>query len=217
MIQMAKAGIDNPNRFSAVVGKNINDLEVVNSGVISKLYDRRAPKEVRPGTIGCLLSHVLLWQWLLASPYEYLAIFEDDATLDVKITTTNQVPEYVHNSINQLNIRTNKGWGVFYLGSCIDDCHKYIPVSEIPNLVQTVRSFCTHAYIISRKGAETFLGNMPFVSGIDTDMIDISMRENLPNFATNPSLFWQDVVNFASDIRDSKLAQSNSQQCTKYF
>ena len=206
---LTQCGLENSNHLLAVVGKTIAPQDALEAGIISKQFDLGAPIEVLSGTIGCMLSHMAFWTWLVnQNTYDHAVIFEDDIMLDARVTNNQQIPQYINAAIKAMP----EDWSVLFLGSCICDCEQYVPQS-IPYLVKTERSLCTHAYVVSKHGARTFLANLPQEKGVDTFMHVVAQQMHMQCFDTNPSWFWQDVAQFKSDIRNSTMAATNNQQC----
>lgn len=63
-------------RIPAVDGKA---LSLPLPGIDPELYKRRHGRSIRPGEIGCYLSHMRAMRTFLASPHRYCVILEDDA------------------------------------------------------------------------------------------------------------------------------------------
>jgi GR25 family glycosyltransferase involved in LPS biosynthesis len=206
--QLSKIGIQQPNHFQACVGKEMDKAKLVKYGLISPYFDFGCPTSMIPGTIGCLLSHISIYQWLLDSHYEHALIFEDDVVFDRSVTNDYEIPQYI-----QRIISSPSNWGIAYLGSCLDSCHFYVPVPGYKRLVETKRSGCTHAYLISRFGAGSMLAELPLTKAIDSEIIDITARRKTLLYATNPAYFYQDNVNFTSDIRGFTVGAGNNFQC----
>ena len=72
-------------RISAVDGRNIS-LEDVDYD--PEEYLRRFKMYPEPGTIGCALSHMRVWELFMQSQYDYALIFEDDVQFDPEILKT---------------------------------------------------------------------------------------------------------------------------------
>lgn len=199
---LTEIGVDGINRFQAVVGKNLKLDEAKEAGLISGVCAEYQPA----GAIGCLASHATLWKWFLdQTDYPYLVCFEDDIKCGVDM---NDLFDIFQSSLQVMNPK----WTVLYLGSCGDDCNAYT-ATELDRLKMTRRSFCTHAYVISRYGAATFLQWLPFNTSIDTLMQAIHFKTSQKAYTCNPAFFWQDVMRWKSDIRSSEHTIHNVTQC----
>lgn len=196
--------LTNVNHFNAVIGKNISMEECIKH----KLITTHLLKDQSSGAIGCLLSHVAIWYWFYyETNLPFLIVFEDDIKLDDRVNST-----VFQNYIQQSRLDMDPNWAILYLGSCGDNCKSYIQINDKnPWLKRTVRSHCTHSYMISRLGALAFLNHTPYHTAIDTNMADIYESNSLYAYSTNPSLFWQDVEKWQSTIRSETNA--NILQC----
>ncbi len=70
-------------RVDAVYGAHLSPQEWQET-VDLRDYHMIVRSDPSPGTIGCYLSHLKVWQEFLASPYEYAVIFEDDVSFNAK-------------------------------------------------------------------------------------------------------------------------------------
>lgn len=64
-------------RAPCVVGASLNLAELERTGQLSP-----RGRNLRPGEVGCWLSHYRAWEAIAASPYEYGTVFEDDAPVE---------------------------------------------------------------------------------------------------------------------------------------
>ena len=65
------------NIIKAIDGKKIYN----NKDLLSNYFNKRGLK-LRPGEIGCALSHVMLWKYMLKLNLDYMIVFEDDVQFD---------------------------------------------------------------------------------------------------------------------------------------
>ncbi len=203
-------GVDNVQLLDAVVGKNTDMAHVEQVGVITALCVEQQPK----GAVGCLLSHVILWKWLIDRPdIPYIITFEEDIGLDPILMKNDKY--FLQNYVSKA-VRTEMAsdWLILYLGSCGDDCKNFSRVSAKNDFLnRTPSSFCTHAYAISQLGARTFLSRLPFDTSVDTIINRIYNTDNLKAYATKPCFFWQDAARWPSDIRAQENTIHNITQC----
>lgn len=183
----------NPQRFSAVYGKNLDNNFINNitdpSVYYSITYGRSTDEQISGlGAIGCYLSHIKLWQNLINSQTQNaILIFEDDIDVDIKNTNSNNINDFIQNIIT-----TQPDWDFIFLGYSKplpifsnDICNKNI--CQIKD-----KTFCTHAYIINKKGAKKLLDKaFPIVHQIDSFISFMSTREDIKSFRPIKPFFTQ--------------------------
>jgi len=93
------------------------------------------------GEIACALNHIACWQHALELKSAYVAVFEDDATFCRDVFT--RIPEFIR-CLDDLD----PGWGLLYLG------RERIGIDLGQNglFVRPGFSYCTYAYVLSKKG-----------------------------------------------------------------
>jgi len=151
-----QSGIDGLDikRFIGVDGKT---LDVKNDSRLTTLTkrnivtkSRRSHEELETiGGVGCALSHIALWQWLVNSDKEMALVFEDDAVI---------TPDFIEKANaciqRSMILKDHKKWDVWLLGG------KWEDTSSIPNEKEAIRieAFVLfHAYIITRSCAKKLL------------------------------------------------------------
>lgn len=153
------------------------------------------------GVLGSFASHRKVWKQVVDEDLEMAMVLEDDARF------TDKAPELLHKVLGQLP----SDFDILYLGcsgvcddklsSPLDWVHfmalltprKSESISE--NLIVPKAPLEIHAYIISRKGAETLLKKKPTMCFGD---LDIGITDNLSMYACKPSIAYQDQANFGS-------------------
>jgi hypothetical protein len=134
---LRQAGFDDIRRFPAV------DAAV--PGVLDQVWSRLgAPRfsaaddwfRARPGTQGCFLSHIGVWQEIIDRKIPYACVFEDDIFFHRH--WPNLAPTYFG--------FTPTDYDLLFMGSRID--------AVGTGLVQRVPAYCTHAYVIPCEGAQ---------------------------------------------------------------
>ncbi len=151
---MEKAGFTNIRRFEGVDGfftekSFFESLNVWTGG---------------PGQKGCAASHLLVWEDFLAhSDKDYLFVAEDDMLPHSHFADL--FPLYWD--------KTPESFDIVMVGNQMD----YHSPSRRERFVVSVPSFCTHAYIISKKGARKLLDLYRSLSREETNVhvIDIFM------------------------------------------
>jgi len=120
-------------------------------------------KTLKPGEIGCYLSHRKLWQKMVDEDIDQMLVLEDDFELKADL----------HNVLEFVSSINPSDWDIIKLGE--------IPKKRIKKILQSkgelqLISFKkapqgTYAYIISKKAARQMLAfSSPFFRPIDVDM-----------------------------------------------
>jgi len=159
--------------------------------------------------IGCMLSHVSLWDKVANDPtLNKIAIFEDDARTHLTGNTVIDLLTEFYEYINENNISEPD---MLYLGKCLDNCITYEKVWN--NVYKSSRPLCLHSYIITKKGAQKLLDLGPYTTPIDSVPPDAYKRNGTILMAFHPSLFFQDILSNTSNLRSLGLALNNSIEC----
>lgn len=154
-----QSGIEqlNVKRFMGVDGKKIDINKddristLTKRNIITK--SRRSHEELDSvGGVGCALSHIALWQWMVDQNQEICLVFEDDAIVPPDfVKRTNEIIQ------KSLIIKDQKKWDLWLLGGKWDD------LSSIPNETKNtgivrIGSFVLfHSYIITLDAAKKLL------------------------------------------------------------
>lgn len=181
--------------FDAVDGRPMNVLAHPD-------YDgkrRRAThgRDLKPGELGCFLSHRAIYQKIIDDNLDYAFIIEDDARFD---EDTKDVLEAVITKNIKFDI-------IRLLGS------PKVARSKFRKIVTLYKDFSlvrlrtnpggTHAALFSRAGAEKFLKSMNKIAfPIDT-LTGRSWETGLQNYSIQPGLSIQDM-SFESAIGDDR-------------
>jgi glycosyl transferase family 25 len=187
-----QSGIDglNVKRFLGVDGKTIDIKKddrialCTKRNIISK--KRRSHEELdSAGGVGCALSHIAIWQWMVDNDQELCLIFEDDAKVP---------PDFIEKAnkcISQSTIlKDPKKWDIWLLGGIWDS------LTQIPGEKKAVRigEFATtHAMVMTLHCAKRLLKDAyPIHAHID---------------------LWMSIYNYVHDLRfvgclDLNLKQS---------
>ena len=142
-------------------------------------YRRRHGRDVRPGEIGCYLSHLAAMQAFLATDAEHALILEDDATL---------LPDLPDVLARATSRETAASWDVLKLESRRTGfklaLQQLSPTHSIT--VNLYRSTGAAAYVVSRHAAEVYLQKLlpiaqPFDHAFDRGwFLGLRMREINP-------------------------------------
>jgi GR25 family glycosyltransferase involved in LPS biosynthesis len=148
--------LTNLKKYSGVDGKSIdirNDNRIELSTKKNILaHTRRSHEELDSvGGVGCALSHIGLWEWLVNSEHDKVLIFEDDAVIPTGfVNTANKI-------ISDSNILQSNQWDLLLLGG------NWANVTAISreSFIRNIGGFyCLHAYVITKKTAQKLLAEV---------------------------------------------------------
>lgn len=164
----------NPILFNAINGLHATENQLVKN--VSYMWKIIGPKSA----IGCGLSHKLLWSKFLKTKSEYAVIFEDD--IIYKNVNIKKEIEYAI-----LNAPID--FDILYLGNIRIPGLTYL--SKIKsNIFKTTLSLATHAYIISRKGANK-LNSIKLFNHVDLCLQYYSWINYIKTYVIEPRLIYQ--------------------------
>lgn len=158
------------NVFNAVDGNTFNDLTILSEyrGNIRKL---------KPGAIGCLLSHISLIKYAKEKGLKNILIFEDDVVFSKNFnlffdTVVNEIP---------------KDWGMFYLGG-----HpiKNQVTKFSKNINKSNQIVTTHSYAINASAYDIILNSNEYKYAIDTLYTEL-IHMNINTYICNPRITYQ--------------------------
>jgi GR25 family glycosyltransferase involved in LPS biosynthesis len=164
------------NVIEAVDGNNLNLEQLYSSNVVGHVGYNSIIKGTRKyhyqmatmGAIGCYLSHIKLWKYIIDNHLEYTLVFEDDCSNNLKINDIYKRLKYIPND-----------WDILLLSSA-DSC--YLKKKVKKKLYKVNRFFLTHAYIIKYKTAKYLLNEenlFPIEQQIDSKLSDLSNKINI--------------------------------------
>lgn len=191
-------------RYPAYYGANLTpDQQVVKAQYVKR------PTWISHSEIGCLLSHVTLWQKLADhKTWQRIAIFEDDARSHVEGKTIRRQVEGLYSYLAQNNILEPD---MLYLGKSLDDCTRYQHVWG--HVYRTYRPQCLHAYILTRAGANKLLQLAPYREAIDIIPIKALDKGLITAMTFHPSIYFQDIIGTTSNLRQLSSALNNTSEC----
>jgi len=146
-------------RFLGVDGKT---LDITNDNRVTLLTKRNIALKMRRsheeldsiGGVGCALSHIAVWQWMVDHQEEVCIVFEDDAI--VPLDFQKQANECIKNSTI---LSKPRSWDMWLLGGEWEDLTK-IPGETTESGVARVGAFVLfHAYVLTLHGAKRLLEN----------------------------------------------------------
>ena len=141
-------------RFLGVDGKT---LDIKNDPRVTTLTKRNIATKTRRsheeldtiGGVGCALSHIAVWQWLVDNDQEMVLVFEDDAVVP---------PDFIERAnkcIQQSTIlKDPKKWDMWLLGGQWEDLTKIPDEQEVARIDAFV---LFHAYVITKRCAKKLL------------------------------------------------------------
>ncbi|CAH6419409.1 Glycosyltransferase family 25 (LPS biosynthesis protein) [uncultured virus] len=164
---------------------------------------------LNPSEIGCLLSHVTLWEIVANDPDKNrIAIFEDDARSHVDTTTVLCTVSNFYKYLEQSGIPEPD---MLYLGKALDDCMSYEKVWN--NVYKSRHPLCLHAYIITKTGARKLLSMAPYIVAIDMVPVKAIEQNLITAMAFHPSIYFQDIFNTTSNLRNIRSAINITTEC----
>ena len=106
-------------------------------------------REIRKGEIGCALSHVNIWKKVVEEGLDEVLILEDDAGFDRHF-------KYLFDRAIKFcrDMGAQQEWDMLYLGR---NAMTPDPVQIVNYLSLPGFSYCTHGYMVTRRGAEKLL------------------------------------------------------------
>ncbi len=132
-----------------VVGRNLTRSEL--ASFAPSRFMVRFSRELGPGEIGCTLSHKLALEAFLATDEAMALILEDDAV----------VPTGLGEAIARLVERLPQDWGFLKIGGFGGVRGRLVSDTSFGKLVATTATTVySHAYVVSRQGAERLLHNI---------------------------------------------------------
>jgi len=159
------------------------------------------------------------------SEVSYGIVFEDDAVLEKNLARSMMNGEFNSSSILEVlqklaRTAKNHKWHGLNLGRCFDDCPSRVVESYVKagmDVVKTCNSFCTHAYIITKRGAEILKQyTLPIMGTADGIRCALSQQNRFQYFSVTPRLFSQDregQVGLHSSDEMSECVRHDEVQC----
>lgn len=159
--QLSDYGFNNIERWNATVGKNLvpvinkttqlseNEVPVTLQAYVDLNEGRTLHRSLSSkGALGCYMSHVNIWKWLLNQPnIDKVVVFEDDAIIVSKDNI-----EKLNKSLNSIV----QPFDFFSFGYLNADRGETYSINEYINLYKG-EFWGLQAYIITKSGAEKLL------------------------------------------------------------
>lgn len=134
-----EAGYTDMRIFEGVKAINSDEL----NSCINEFNNVKLHKDLGAGQKGCLFSHLKLYKHIIKNNIPICTIFEDDVHFH---------PNWKNLSRNYYN-NTPQNFDIIFIGNQLDECKN---TNEVP-IINTLSTFCTHAYIITIEGAKKWL------------------------------------------------------------
>ena len=161
------------------------------------------------GEIGCMLSHMALWEEVATNPEKNrIAIFEDDARTHTDGDTIYRLLTGLYDYLHQNNIPEPD---ILYLGKALDQCMNYERVWN--NVYKSTHPLCLHAYIITKQGAQKLIGMAPYSCPIDVVPIQGISKGTITAMVFHPSIYFQDIFNNVSNLRQLAAGINTTTEC----
>ena len=151
--------------------------------------------ELNQGEMGCLLSHVSLWEKMKKDNISCSLIMEDDVIISYSI---NKIMDLVNND-------HLKDFDVIYVGHCLSKkTGAFVDaIQDSYNIYKTTWSLCTHGYFISYVGACKLLdyfsaGKMS--KAIDVELVFAIEKNIITAYSIYPTMINQDAIGSPSII-----------------
>lgn len=146
-------------------------------------YDKLPGREyfITQGAVGCLLSHLMLWNVLQHLPEEEFLILEDDV----------QIPENFEEKFSAFMDEVPKNWEMVYLGYLIPGGAYGEGTTFVSENVITCRPVCTHGYMVKKSALKTLIEtNQLAWSPLDIQILERSLPR-LKHYAAKTPLITQ--------------------------
>eukprot|EP00466_Bigelowiella_natans_P017734 jgi/Bigna1/79325/fgenesh1_pg.61_\ len=179
---------------NAVLWNSFKSRILIESGQLSQRV------RMNSGEIACSLSHRKTMADFLARPeLTHAAIFEDDISLNSTLLSYMR-NQPTGNSVIDLLAKLaatseTAGWDGLNMGRCFDHCGGEVIQSGILgkfDIESSCHSLCTHAYIMTRKGAEIMRNyTKPILTTEDRIRVALHHAGLMKYYSTSPAAFAQ--------------------------
>lgn len=210
-----KDRFENATKQLSTLNLNSNRFPALNYCSIDKqLISKYCSLFCTKGMLGCASSHYEIWKMIVKNNLDYCVIFEDDIILDKNFLY--HYNEYIKSVPNN--------WDMILLG-CVMKCNstnkfdiyehlhsllffkKFGKNTDVTNNTIRIKSFVgTHAYILSKKGAQKLLDSFRVENGhLDVDIsLFLSRNKEFYCYAFKKEIVFQSNKLFLSNINTNK-------------
>lgn len=161
--------------FVVAVDGRAMSVDEQNSRFDVSAFQKRYLKKVRPGEIGCTLSHQKCYQKLVESDENCVLILEDDISINISD---------IQDLINELNVLLASGQPQIVLLSGWYWFFRSKPFYKHFRLANVFDGFLTHSYIINKSAARLLIESKPGITADDWKYIrrkGIAVKALLPH------------------------------------
>ena len=176
------------NIIKAIDGKKIYN----NKELLSNYFNKRGLK-LKPGEIGCALSHVMLWKYMLKLNLEYIIVFEDDVQFDKN--TLNKLNDFLNNVPSDYDICQ-----IWHHYNFKKDRRNTTSLNKY--IMNGYPQWGTVGYIISNKGATKILNLiMPMYKAIDGLIKKLLYNNKIISYCPKEDIIYYNKFKFKSTIK----------------
>jgi GR25 family glycosyltransferase involved in LPS biosynthesis len=198
-------GFPHLRRFLGVDGKELDVISDNRIAIPTKrniiIKERRSHEEIDSlGAVGCALSHIAIWQWMVDNKEPLVLVFEDDAVVP---------PDFVsranHLISSSITLQNTAKWDIWLIGAKWKLATKLERSSQ---LEVPATWFLTHCYIITLPYASFLLKNsLPVTTHIDFWMATFGQVHRARQVAT-PLLQLEQYERAKTDIQTNNANTS---------
>lgn len=188
-------------KLNLLLGLNVELIPGIygNNPKVSKYIEPNFAIYGPESAIGCAVSHVNAWQKFLSTDMQCALILEDDVTMELDFT------DRVYDALGSVP----NDYDVLYLGCfgcspdsgsilravycCLGKCKGREQILPTSAIIAPSLALGMHAYIVSRKGAETLLRNLygHIDNHIDICIQKLASQGHIVTYAVNPRIAFQ--------------------------
>lgn len=145
---------------------------------------------ITQGAVGCILSHLTLWNILQHQPEDEFLIIEDDV----------QLCEDFFEKFAKFKLELPTDWEMAYVGYLLPSGEKVEAATQVSENVVIVKPMCTHAYLVKKSALKTLIET----NQIAWNPLDIQIGErSLPKLhyyaAKTPLITQRSVLNLKDE------------------
>lgn len=185
------------NKYFNQVGLNVEFFEGIHGesfGLKSTIpnYDKLPGREyfITPGAVGCLLSHLTLWNILIHQPEEEFLIVEDDI----------QLCDDFFEKFAKFKLELPNNWEMVYVGYLIPGGGHGGDVTHVSENVIITKPICTHAYMIKKSALKVLIEtNQLAWSPLDIQITERSLPKLNHYAAKTPLINQRSVLNIKDE------------------
>jgi GR25 family glycosyltransferase involved in LPS biosynthesis len=155
-------------------------------------YDKLPGREyfITQGAVGCLLSHLMLWNVLIHQPEEEFLIVEDDI----------QLCDDFFEKFAQFKLELPSDWEMAYVGYLIPGGRYGEGMTPISENVIICKPVCTHAYLVKKSAIKVLIEtNQLAWSPLDIQIIERSLPKLHYYAAKEPLITQRSVLNIKDE------------------